>query len=172
MADRPRLNIGKPVGYLLLASCIAAAANAADGPCESPEYRGFDFWLGEWAVHTPDGKLAGVNRIEREYGGCVIHERYSSESGFAGESLNSYDPGRQVWHQTWVDNAGSLLLLEGGLIDGKMVLKGQTIDEEQKTTLHRITWTPNEDGSVRQFWQSTNAAGDWETAFDGRYTRR
>ena len=45
----------------------------------------------------PRGKLAGTNRIEREYDGCVIHER---------------DAARHVWHQTWVDNSGTLLTLE------------------------------------------------------------
>ena len=33
--------------------------------CADPAYRQFDFWIGEWQVHTPDGKLAGTNRITR-----------------------------------------------------------------------------------------------------------
>ena len=120
---------------------------------------------------TPDGKLAGSNRIESEYDGCVLHERYSAGK-FRGESLNTYDPGRGVWHQTWVDNQGTLLLLEGGLVQDAMILEGQTAGAEGQVVRHRITWTPDADGSVRQFWQTTNAAGEWETAFDGRYTRQ
>ena len=154
----------------LVASLAPLAANAA--PCEAPAHREFDFWLGEWQVHTPDGKLAGVNRIAREYGGCVLHERYDTGKGYAGESLNVYDAGRRVWHQTWVDNGGTLLLLEGGLRGGAMVLEGQDTAADGKVTRHRITWTPNADGSVRQHWESTDASGRWTTAFDGRYTRK
>ena len=49
-------------------------------PCDTPAHRAFDFWLGHWEVRTPDGKLAGVNRIDREYGVCVLHERYATET--------------------------------------------------------------------------------------------
>jgi hypothetical protein len=155
-----------------MALALCAAAPAFGGPCDSPPFRQFDFWVGDWQVHTPDGKFTGTNRIEREYDGCVIHEHYTTEHGYRGESLNSYDAGRKLWHQTWVDNQGTLLLLEGGLRKGSMVLEGRTIAADARRTRHRITWTPNPDGSVRQHWESTDAAGRWVTVFDGRYTRR
>ena len=145
---------------------------AGAGSCDSASHRGFDFWLGHWEVRTPDGKLAGTNRIEREYDGCVLHERYATPKGYSGESLNIYDVSRKTWHQTWVDSTGTLLLLEGGLRDGSMVLEGQTASADAPATRHRITWTPNADGSVRQFWESTDSRGEWTTAFDGRYVRK
>lgn len=154
---------------------IAATASAvAQTPplCADNAYRQFDFWLGEWEVHTKDGKLAGTNHITREYGGCVIHERYTTDRGYAGESLNTWDAGRKRWHQSWVDNSGTLLLLDGGLRDGSMVMEGTTTATDGKETRHRITWTPNADGSVRQHWESTDTAGKWVTAFDGWYTPR
>ena len=144
----------------------------AAAACEAPEHRAFDFWLGEWQVRTPDGKLAGVNRIAREYDGCVLHERYETGRGYSGESLNIYDAGRKTWHQTWVDTSGTLLLLEGGLRNGSMVLEGQTVGTDAQVTKHRITWTPGADGSVRQLWESTDAKGEWSTAFDGKYMRK
>jgi hypothetical protein len=164
------MTVVRLVVLALVASVTPVAARAA--PCEAPAHREFDFWIGEWQVHTPDGKLAGVNRIAREYGGCVLHERYDTGKGYAGESLNVYDAGRRVWHQTWVDSGGTLLLLEGGLRGGAMVLEGQDTAADGKVTRHRITWTPNADGSVRQHWESTDAGGRWTTAFDGRYTRK
>ena len=38
---------------------------------------------------------------------------------------------------------------------------------------HRIQWTPNQDGTVRQHWQ-TRPVGEpeWKTVFDGLYTRK
>ena len=77
-----------------------------------------------------------------------------------------------MWHQTWVDNEGVLLLLEGSFVNGHMQLTGQTMASDGKVTKHRITWTPNADGTVRQFWESTDANGQWVTAFDGRYSRK
>jgi hypothetical protein len=155
----------------LSASCLVASASWASA-CDTPAHRAFDFWLGEWQVHTPDGKLAGINRITGEYDGCVVHERYQTDRGFSGESLNIYDAARKVWHQTWVDTSGTLLLLEGELRDGKMVMEGQTVDADAKPTKHRITWTPNADGTVRQFWESTDANGKWIVTFDGKYTKK
>ena len=39
-------------------------------------------------------------------------------------------------------------------------------------TLHRITWTPLPDGSVRQHWEASQDAGaNWRTLFDGLYRR-
>lgn len=158
-------------GLAACAIALGAAASVAAAPCDTPAHRQFDFWLGEWEVRTPDGKLAGINRIEREYNGCVIHERYTSERDYKGESLNTYDAGRKVWHQTWVDNDGTLLLLDGALRGKSMVLEGQDIDDKGSTVKHRITWTSNPDGSVRQHWESTNEKGAWTTVFDGLYTR-
>lgn len=163
-----KLSIALAFVSALLSMAVPAQAAPA---CAGPEFRAFDFWLGDWKVRTPDGKLAGSNSIAREYGGCVLHERYDTGRGYSGESLNIYDAGKKVWHQTWVDTSGTLLLLEGSLRNGSMVLEGQTVGADAQVTKHRITWTPNADGSVRQWWESTDAKGQWTTAFDGAYTR-
>lgn len=162
--------IGRCAALLVAGAAFAAQASAA--PCATAAYRAFDFWLGTWQVHTPDGKLAGNSRIELEYGGCVIHEHYATGGAYRGESLNIYDTTRNVWHQTWVDSSGTLLVLEGGLRDGKMVLEGETVNAGRPPTKHRITWSKNPDGSVRQLWESTDADGAWTVAFDGRYTHQ
>jgi hypothetical protein len=157
------------------AACLGAAASStafAAGPCEQPEYRAFDFWLGQWQVKKPDGQVVGTNRITREYNGCVVHEHYSTPRGYSGESLNTYDESRKVWHQTWVDAVGTLLLLEGGPRDGRMVLEGQTITPDRQVVRHRITWTPNADGTVRQLWESTGGDGNTNVVFDGIYVRK
>ena len=31
-----------------------------------------------------------------------------------GSSFNHYDAARKVWHQTWVDDSGGILQLDGG----------------------------------------------------------
>lgn len=93
-------------------------------------------------MHTQDGAMAGINQINREYGGCVIHEHYVTGKGYSGESLNIYDASRKVWHQTWVDNSGLLLMLEGHLIGKDMVLEGQVRQSDGAVVKQRITWSP------------------------------
>ena len=140
--------------------------------CESEKHRQFDFWIGEWDV-TANGKPAGRNRIEIRHGGCALAEHWvSTRSDFSGSSLNAYDQATDRWHQTWVDATGTLLELDGGLEDGRMVMSGSRPGEDGATVIHRITWTPNEDGSVRQHWQTSSDGNSWSTAFDGLYVRR
>lgn len=160
-------------GRLVLAlfGLLVAHAAVAAG-CDGAAYRQFDFWLGDWEVRTLSGKVAGTNRIKAEYDGCVIHERYETGSGYRGESLNTYDSGRKLWHQTWVDNNGRLLLLEGGLRDGNMVLQGQASDPDGKMTRHRISWTPRADGTVTQLWEALEGEGQWSVVFYGIYWRK
>lgn len=141
-------------------------------PCASAAHRAFDFWIGEWQVHGANGKLAGTNSITTAHGGCVLRESYRTPGAYSGESINMYDASRKVWHQTWADSSGLLLTLEGGLQDGKMVLEGSGVAAGGGAIKHRISWTPNADGSVRQHWESTDASGKWTTAFDGKYTRK
>lgn len=157
-------------GSIIIASLMTLSTQAKESPCMNEPEHAFDFWIGHWQVHTPEGKLAGINRIDAEYDGCVLHERYQTNHGYRGESLNIYDRGRKKWHQTWVDNTGLLLVLEGGLVEGNMVLEGEVVDKDGKITRHRITWSKNADSSVRQHWQTLNAQNEWHTEFDGRYT--
>lgn len=161
------------LALVLLLVCLSVVpAFSQQAPCSDPGYRQFDFWVGKWDVFGPKGKLVATNSIEKEYGGCVLHERYATLKVYTGESLNTYDPARKMWHQTWVDNSGMLLLLDGEFDGKSMVLEGKTLDTAGKETRHRITWTPNTDASVRQRWESTDAKGAWTVAFDGLYKRK
>jgi hypothetical protein len=126
----------------------------------------FDFWLGEWDVYDPEGKHVGRNSITAPHTTGALAEHWRGDGGVEGHSLNAWDPGRGCWHQTWIDSTGGVLLLDGGLQDGAMVLEGIDADARQ-----RITWTVQGDG-VRQHWETSKDDGEsWETAFDGRYRR-
>ncbi|HEV3486611.1 MAG TPA: hypothetical protein VG106_14465 [Vicinamibacterales bacterium] len=139
------------------------------------EKRQFDFWLGEWEVRDSAGKLAGRNRITRAVGDFGLREEWRGESGLIGSSINAWDAGRRVWHQTWIDSSGTVLLLEGGVRDGSMVLEGTTVDEDEPGGLvyHRITWSLiGENGDrLRQHWETSSDGANWTTLFDGRYAR-
>ena len=151
------------------ATLAGAQAPAAPPPaCQSAEYRQFDFWVGSWDVFLPNGEKAGENRIEPISAGCALLENWSGRGGFTGKSLNIYDRDDKRWHQTWVDSSGGLLMIAGNLVDKRMVLSSEAGGAWQ-----RITWTPNDDGSVRQFWEASADAGKtWTVQFDGKYVRR
>jgi len=107
-------------------------------------------------------------------GGCALAEHWTSaQGGFAGSSLNGWDASRQRWHQTWVDNSGTLLSLDGGLVDGRMVLTGPGLGPKGEAVTNRISWEKLPDGRVRQTWTvSSDGGATWTTAFDGTYTKR
>jgi hypothetical protein len=142
----------------------------APGPCTTPEHRQFDFWLGKWEVHTADGKRAGANTIRLMLGGCVLQEHWRGARGHQGTSYNIYDASRRRWHQTWVDDQGLLLELDGAYADGRMVLSGETVDSAGRTMRQRITWERMEGGKVRQRWDASSDGVKWESQFDGIYS--
>jgi len=158
------------------AAMPALAADAAPkaGPCASAEHRQFDFWRGSWEVRDAKGKRVGSNRIDALYQGCALQENWNGAGGHSGTSLNVYDADTKRWHQTWVDNGGGLLLLDGELVNGSMVLAGDSKPSgaDAKSTRQRITWTPLPDGRVRQLWESSeDRGGTWTVVFDGYYTK-
>lgn len=57
-------------------------------PCASEAHRAFDFWVGRWEVRARDGRIVGHNTIQRLMNGCVLHEQYTTPSGYDGESVN------------------------------------------------------------------------------------
>lgn len=155
---------------LLLAAPLAAQQGPP--PCAAPEYRQFDFWVGTWDVYNPRGVQVGTNRIDSILGACALEEHWDGTSGGKGYSFNIWDRSRNVWHQTWVAAGGGLLLLEGGLQNGAMVMEGQTV-RPTGPVRNRITWTPISRDSVRQVWDTwSDSAQAWVTGFDGLYVRR
>ena len=154
-------------------SAPGATANASPVPCSSGEHRQFDFWLGDWEVRNPAGKIVGHNRIVSLHNGCALQESWTGNGNFTGTSLNSYDADRKAWYQTWVDSGGGLLMLDGGMVTGSMVLRGESASTGGGIALQRISWTPHPDGRVRQHWETSNDGGrTWATVFDGMYARQ
>jgi len=163
-----------PLMMLTLSLAAAAPPLNAQRPCSAEANRHFDFWEGRWMVRAATGALAGHNTLSLVLGECVLQEHYTTPSGYEGKSLNIFDQTRGVWHQTWVDNQGALLQLEGGYQDDRMVMQGETVDAAGIVTLNRITWSRIDGGRdrVRQLWELSADGGTvWTTSFDGTYIR-
>jgi len=163
-----------PYGDAAVPGAAALAPQEAP-PCQGPEHRQFDFWLGDWEVRVVEtDRLAGTNEITSILGGCVLLESYSTPTGYQGQSFNAYDRATGMWHQTWVDNTGLVLKIAGALDEeGRMVLTGPGVDPQGNEIVNRIVWTPHEDGSVQQTWTTSTDEGEtWTTVFDGIYRPR
>jgi hypothetical protein len=170
------LRLSAVAGALALAvapTLLPAQAPAAPS-CSGPEYRQFDFWIGTWDVFGAQGALVGTSSVTLELNGCVLHEHWESVGAQQrGRSFNIYDRQSGRWHQSWVSSNGNLLLLNGSLRDGRMVLEGHSTRPGGVDVQNRITWSKEPDGSVRQLWeQSTDGGKTWSAGFDGRYVRR
>lgn len=162
----------KTILYLLFLSVfpLCSYAQQTAPKCHPEKSHEFDFWVGHWQV-TSNGKVAGYNRIEPIMDGCMIQENWEGTQGNKGTSLNFYNPKEQRWEQFWVWRYGVPMHLKGHFRDGKMVLQGEHEGQNGKE-VHRVTWTPNADGTVRQHWQkSTPNQTTWQTLFDGLYTK-
>jgi len=149
---------------------VANPAWAVGEPnCTSADHRAFDFWVGEWNVTLPDGTKAGENSIQLAAGGCALHESWQS-ANITGNSYSMYDSANDQWRQLWVDSSGTSILFTGALRDGKMAMTAET-PAEDGTLYHRLEWTPNANGTVRQHWQASDDDGEnWSTLFDGLYS--
>jgi hypothetical protein len=149
-----------------------ALSSAAPPHCDTPEFRQFDFWVGQWDV-TARGKTAGTNLVTLEEDGCLVHEHWTGAGGSTGQSLNFFDQADRRWHQVWVSNSGNILMLSGTLTRGILVLEGERTDSSGHAERHRISFTPSPDGTVRQLWENSDDGGaTWSIAFDGLYRRR
>jgi hypothetical protein len=76
-----------------------------------------------------------------------------------------YDASRNVWHQSWVTNHGKLLVVEGKLQSGEMVLSG--VEHSDKGEKHiRGTWKPVTGGVREVAVISIDGGKTWNPWFD------
>ena len=150
-------------------------APAPSAACVGPQYRQFDFWLGEWDLVGVDGKRSAEDKVVSILGGCAIQENWTGVKSGQGLSLSAYDPATKHWHQTLMDDSGAVLKLEGEFADGKMILVGQRPSQKEKgvTITHRIAWNLMPDHRVHQYWEASTTGGrTWKPVFEGYYVPR
>ncbi|HEX9829334.1 MAG TPA: hypothetical protein VGB10_03905 [Bacteroidota bacterium] len=162
---------------LFMLCCIALLSSVyaqPKTPCkDSPEFRQFDFWIGEWEVRNPNGVKVGESSIQLIIGDCVIFENWTGAGGGTGKSFNVYNAATKQWQQFWVGSGGGVLELSGTYHDNKMEYTGESIQKDGKRIQNRLIFFNNPDKTVRQLWeQSTDGGKQWTVAFDGMYVRK
>jgi len=167
------LRLLKMAGCILFAIANNYCYAQNSSPCTSPEYRQFDFWIGDWDVfETDSGTSTAHVRVDGILGGCVLHEHYEDNTGAVGDSFTTYDVGRKLWHQTWVTNRGRLLTIEGSAENGAMTLSGAYYREDGAEVRVRGIWAPM-GGTVREWAVTSSDAGKtWQPWFDLSFRQR
>ncbi|HVS32825.1 MAG TPA: tetratricopeptide repeat protein [Thermoanaerobaculia bacterium] len=150
-------------------SAIITRARQNGKPCTaSPEFRQFDYWLGEWDVERAGQKIArsSIQLILEE---CVVFENYYAFSGYSGKSFSAWDAMDKRWEQQYADTSGGVRTWTGSLVGDRMVffLRGQG------QGVSRMTYIKEGPDKVRQLIEvSTDGEKSWSPGFDGMYVRR
>jgi tetratricopeptide (TPR) repeat protein len=148
-------------------------------PCRfRPEYRQFDFWVGNWNVTVSAGQpgagqVVGTSQVERILGDCVIFENYHTPAAFEGKSFSFYDAELKKWRQTWVANNGSVSEFLGEFRDGAMRYEGESHAPGGGRALRRMVLSLTTADRVRQYSESSTDGGKtWSLAYDFTYLRQ
>jgi hypothetical protein len=168
------------LAVIAIACVMPAVASTASGTpspsrCTGPEYRQFDFWIGDWDTFEVDdrnGRSIARARIRPIVGGCALHELYEQSDGLIGDSILTFDPVRRQWNQTWVTNRGSNMVLWGEQRDGAVVLEGEVHLHDGSAILQRITWRAEGDAVRETAVLSRDGGERWEPAFDVLFRKR
>lgn len=165
---------------LLIIPLFLAIAASAQKPCARPEYRQFDFWLGEWEAFAPNSKKAGDSKISLLLDSCTLLEEWTSAAvqqglRYSGKSFNMYNAANKKWQQYYVDNTGAIAeYVNGHYENGKMIL--QTNNSKVSDTgwkILKMTFHNLGPDKVRQHGESSADGGKtWTTDFDLEYRRK
>jgi len=154
------------------AAMLFAAEPLPTAPPAAPAQNQFDFVIGNWLVRDSSGAVIGTTTISKEYGGCVLIERWRGV-GPAGEGLGviGYRPASRTWHRDFIEQGGVVLAFDGQRDGAAMVMTGKDYPPDG-VRMHRVTWTPRSNGSIEERWQtSTDAGRSWSMHFYGVFER-
>lgn len=159
---------------------LLPSQNFAQLPCGKPEFRQFDFWIGEWEVYGKNGQKAGESRITLILDSCIILEEWTSANKtqgitYAGKSFNKFNPMTDQWQQTWVDNVGgSTEYLKGKYSEKKIIFETDAFPFKKDTiAVRKLTFYDLGPAKVRQHGEITKDKGvSWATEYDLEYRRK
>ncbi|MEK7226870.1 MAG: hypothetical protein AAB221_14455 [Bacteroidota bacterium] len=166
--------------FLLLCFSSFVIAAFSQKPCSKPEFRQFDFWIGDWEAFGVKGAKAGDSKISVILDSCVILEEWISANAqqgliYTGKSFNSYNAATKQWQQTWTDNTGNTTeFLRGEGSEGKIVYYADKVTGPKgKSFMRRLTFTKLDNARVRQFGERSDDGGKtWTTEYDLEYRRK
>lgn len=165
---------------------LALAALVVLGPCDAPEARAFDFWVGEWNVNnryrTPGGWVdagSATNQVFPVLGGCAVVELWDGNLGqnrIRGFSIRAWSAAERQWVLVlnWPQaNAARFGVLRGDFRHGRGDFHVTRINADGDSVRTRYTFSDITDTSLR--WNdgtSTDGGTTWRTNWIMEFTRR
>ena len=177
---------------LLLAATLAAAVVQPSDPCQTPEARAFDFWIGDWDIQQRllkrDGSwltLPARTSVTRALDGCALVEHWQGDVLFfwegmqapetmTGLSVRAYDPQAGKWFIHWMDTRLPRFgaPYTGNFVDGRGEFFRE-LETPQGRRLGRITFSNVTAESVS--WAldvSSDQGKTWQTLWTMKMARR
>ena len=171
----------------LLFVLLLPAGMTAQEACRDPQYREFDFWIGEWDIANlqlqDDGAWADVgtatNRVFPVAGGCGIVELwdgYLGDSHIRGFSVRTYNSDTQTWQLllNWPQqNQAGFSDLEGVFTHGRGDFTSLFASSDGTPGMIRYTFA--DIGHDRFRWNdgtSTDDGQTWRTSWIMEFSRR
>jgi hypothetical protein len=128
----------------------------------------YDRRVGNWRVIDHDGRgpVVARDRVTSILKGCAMLERYRQSDGLGGDGFTMYDASRGLWHQTWMTDSGTLLLLEGRFKGGTLTMRGSNIGKGSRREWYRATWRQQRMGVRETAYISVDGGKSWRLDFD------
>lgn len=136
----------------------------------------FDFWIGDWNLTwtNQDGTIGkATNSISKILDEQVLWENFEAEgqNALKGMSHSVYNAKQKTWKQTWVDNQGSHIVLNGALMQGNPVFITEPAETNHGTIQFRMVFSEISPNSFIWDWQrKTDDA--WESSWKIQYARK
>ncbi len=169
------------LAFLLLPGILAVAQAPKSAPCSAPEFRQFDFWVGDWTLSWPASKSTGMkaghgtNSIKAALDDCVVMENFDGTPSIPlqGKSVSTFNLRKQKWQQTWVDNEGSYLDFVGEFSDGQMIFTREATARDGKQFLQRMVWKNITPDALDWSWERSDDGGKtWKVLWPIHYVRK
>ncbi len=155
---------------------VKKTIQASTNPCKYddsvPQFRQFDFWVGDWDVFA-GSMQTGTSHVERILGDCVIFENWTDRFGSQGKSFNKYNQRLKRWEQYWVDENGATAFFYGNMEGKDLVYLSDVTQADGSKAQRKLIFYDLGPEKVRQFSQISSDGGKtWNTEYDFTYVRR
>lgn len=131
------------------------------------------FWVGQWDCYTPNGTLAGTNRLDLINNGLFIHEHWTNAQNQSGQSFNYYDLERGLWRQVWVDPSRTLDMTASPTTPGRLLFEGVNFTAAGERSLRRMLVLKLDGNRVLQEGHSSDDEGQsWSLEYRLVYVKK
>jgi len=173
ITDEPKLaSLKNSERYQTILQQIKINAAPCTNP-KAPEYRQFDFWIGEWNVFDRSDNPVGTSSIKLILKDCVIFENWTGGMGSEGKSFNKYNSELKQWEQYWVDQGTGRQFFTGHFSNAAMHFVSDSFTPQGQPMKRRLTFFDLGPDTVRQFAEdSTDGGKTYTTEYDFIYRRK